>query len=285
MPGLNEIPNINVDFTYDLPDKYLYKTSELGLTADFTYTGPAKFYCFVNADTGKVLPQNDTEAYDGTTEQRDKLVARAGQAERSILVDARAEPLLAALLWMEIDQADFPQTEFTRTDVDPSDTTVYYSRATIPTPDHTYEVGDIQYDFIANEWVKPFPWKNPHMDWDTFNDAKNRLIEECATAITEYTDLGNTDLATAMGVMKADLEAISTKFPTAQWDPWMVPFPQDPRAQTVQESDDPPPGQIQVQQPIMPAEILASAMDDAVQLDGDEPLDVSNSPMDTSTNT
>ena len=123
------------------------------------------------------------------------------------------------------------------------------------------------------------------MDWDTFNDAKNRLIEECATAITEYTELGNTDLATAMGVMKADLEAISTKFPTDQWDPWMVPFPQDPRAQTVQESDDPPPGQIQVQQPIMPAEILASAMDSAVQLDGDEPLDVSNSPMDTSTNT
>jgi hypothetical protein len=282
----NNVPEISVDFTYDMPDKYLYKTNELGLTADFTYTGPAKFWCYVNRQTGYVMPSYDQEAYDGTLDQAERWHQQGGQESAAILVDARKEPLLATLLWMKLDQADYPQTEFTRTDIDPSDTTVYYSRATIPVPDHTYEVGEIKYDFIANDWVKPFPWKGPHMTFEQLDAASTSLISEAGESIISYNEQGNTDMATKMTVFKEELEAIPTKFPRDTWDPWMIPFPQDPRAQTAMHPDDPPPGQLQVEMPIMPAEVLATAMDPAVD-NAPEPVDPSTaaSPLDTSTNT
>lgn len=286
MPSSNNVPNIEVDFTYDMPDKYLYDTNELGLTADFTYVGPAKFWCYVTRDTGYVIPSYDQEAYDGTPEQAERWHQQGGNDAAAILVDARKEPLLGALLWMKVDQADYPQTEFTRTDIDPSDTTVYYSRATIPVPDHTYEVSEIQYDFVAEEWKKPFPWKKPHMTFENLDAAAASLISEATDAIATYTEQGNTDMVAKMTAFKEDLESIPTKFPRDTWDPWMIPFPQDPRAQTVMNPDDPPPGQLQVEQPIMPAETLATFQDTAVD-NAPEPVDpnAANVAPDTSTNT
>jgi len=287
MPSnITNVPNIEIDFTYNMPDKYLYDTNNLGLTADFTYVGPAKFWCYVDRKTNCILPTYDVEAYTGEPEQADRLTSQGGLSEAAILVDARSEPLLATLLWMDIDQADYPQTEFTREDIDPSDNTVYYSRATIPVPDHTYEVSEIKYDFVANEWVKPFPWKKPHMTYEQLDAAAQSMVTDAIASITTYTEQGNSDMVTKMTAYKEDLENIVTRFPRDTWDPWMIPFPQDPRAQTVQNPDDPPPGQLQVEQPIMPAEILASAMDPAVD-NAPEPVDpnAANVALDTSENT
>lgn len=229
------VTHITFDFEYDLADKYLYQTNELGLKATWTYKGPARIWVQVNRETGYLNPSNDCLADDGTEATAAIAKAQAGLDHVAVLVHAKEQPIIASVMWMEIDQADFPQVEFTREDVDPTDTTVYYSRAATPTLDHTYEVGEMRYDIDSESWITPFPWKKPHMTWEVLDTGRTQII---ADAKQSKADLENdadategqwTDLISDLDDFIAELEAIPTKFPRDTWDPWMVPFPSDPR--------------------------------------------------------
>ena len=57
------VKEIEFTFEYDIPDKYLYLTNDLGLTTTFTYRGPARIWIVVDRETRKILP-----AYGWVTE-------------------------------------------------------------------------------------------------------------------------------------------------------------------------------------------------------------------------
>jgi len=229
------ITHITHEFEYDLPDKYLYQTNELGLKASWIYKGPARLWVQVNKETGLLVAANDCIPDDGTPETALQAKYQAGLDHVAVLVNAKEHPIIASIMWMEIDQADFPQVEFTREDVDPTDTTVYYSRAATPTLDHTYEINEVMYNEEANEWVYPLPWKKPHMNWDMLEAGRLNLIadgKQIIESLENDPDATEGQWTTLIAEMKdfvTELEAIPTKFPRDTWDPWMVPFPEDPR--------------------------------------------------------
>jgi len=237
------VTHITHEFEYDLPDKYLYQTNELGLTATWTYQGPARLWVQVNKETGYLIAANDCIPDDGTPETAEQAKYQAGRDHIAVLVNAKEHPIIASIMWMEIDQADFPQVEFTREDVDPSDTTVYYSRAATPTLDHTYEIGEVRYDTTNNEWIYPLPWKQPHMTWDMLEDGRTNLIADAKQVKQnlendpDATEGQWDELISGLTDFIAELEAIPTKFPRDTWDPWMVPFPEDPRTDAGESVD------------------------------------------------
>ena len=61
------VSKITYEFEYAIPDKYLYNTTDLGLTAKFTYKGASRFWVMVDKNTNKIeeivplLCQNDIE--------------------------------------------------------------------------------------------------------------------------------------------------------------------------------------------------------------------------------
>jgi hypothetical protein len=234
------VKEITFTFEYDIPDKYLYQTNELGLTTTFTYTGPAKLWIVCNSETNRVMPENGWIADDGDPNTQEQQELQAGAGAYAVLVDAKTDPVLASAFSMNIDQADYPQVEFTREQQDASDTTVYYSRAANPTPDHTYEIGEITYDPINKVFNKPYPWKKPHMTWDELWSGKDAIIASAQSSITDLTrdnaDGEFDDVIADLNDYIDELNGLEEKFPSTHWDPWMVPFPDDPRVDTTENS-------------------------------------------------
>ena len=58
---------VDVPFTYDAPDDYLYQTNELGKTGNWVYNGPDKLWILVDAETNRYAGRYLTEAEDGET--------------------------------------------------------------------------------------------------------------------------------------------------------------------------------------------------------------------------
>ena len=234
------VREIEFTFEYDIPDKYLYLTNDLGLTTTFTYRGPSKIWIVVDRETRKILPAYGWVADDGDPNTQEQQELQAGQDCYAVLVDAKTDPVIASAFAMNIDQADYPQVEFTREQQDPSDTTVYYSRAANPTPDHTYEIAEIQYNPDTKQFDKPYPWKEPHMTWDELWEGRDSVIANAQTSINDLKadneDGEFNDLIADLEDFVDELNALESKFPRTHWDPWMVPFPDDPRVDTTENS-------------------------------------------------
>ena len=230
------VTEITHTFEYAIPDKYLYQTNDLGLTTTFTYTGPARIWLVVDKKTNRVLPSDGWVADDGDPTTHEQQELQAGKDAYPVLVDARVDPVIASAFVMNIDQADYPQTEFTREQHDPSDNTVYYSRAANPTPDHTYEIGEITYNPEAQQFNKPYPWKKPHMTWDELWEGRDGIIANVQQSITDLEgdnpDGQHDELLAECREFITEMNALEEKFPSTHWDPWMIPFPDDPRINT-----------------------------------------------------
>ena len=54
------VSKITYEFEYAIPDKYLYNTTDLGLTAKFTYKGASRFWVMVNKETNKIVLPDGT---------------------------------------------------------------------------------------------------------------------------------------------------------------------------------------------------------------------------------
>jgi hypothetical protein len=214
--------NVTFNFEYDLPDEYLHQTSELGLKGEWTYTGPDKFFVFVDNETGKLEVSMSTDPYNAKDVEGSTALAnlRAGLARTAVLVEAAQEPVIASF-YQYYDAATLPQKEYKINKV------VYYSRPNPTIPDHTYEVSDVVYDFETASFVKPFTWKKPHITAEEHDNARLRIlagaIEELEDPDSEISD----ELRTKLVAFKEELEGIPTKF--AGWSPWQIPFPNDPR--------------------------------------------------------
>lgn len=154
---------ISIPFTYDIADDYLAQTNELGKTASWTYDGEDKIWVFVDKETNKLrnthylTSAEDGEAYPTPLDMH------------KVMIDCEANPLLCTLFGADEhkDYNELPQIE-----EDLPDGNVY-ARPADTTPDHTYEILDVEYDLATGEFKTPYPWKKPWMSWDDVRAQRN----------------------------------------------------------------------------------------------------------------
>lgn len=201
---------ITKTFSYPIPDDYLYQTNTENKTGSYTYTGPDKLWVFVNNDTGKL--------YSGIcyTEKDDGEDVPNGIGQTKVLVTAEADPEILSMIWLgDNDYSALP----TKAEELPDGSV--YSRVDPTPPDHTYELMDCVYNLESQTWIKPFPWKKPHMDWDTLKAARINLLAESDKIIA--TKILTEEQAASLEVYRQKLRDLPTTFDGI--DPWKVPFP------------------------------------------------------------
>lgn len=198
-------------FTYPVPDEYLYQTSALNKTNTWTYRGPSKLWMWVDTATGKpVSAFHVTEAENGQD-----FPSQAGQTK--VYVDPKRDPEIASIIYNRIDYGTLGKNEETL-----PDGSKYSSPNPLP-PDHTYEFSDCVYNTATQAWVKPFPWKKPHMTWDLLKQARNGLLQASDAAMAKYM---TEEKKAEWEAYRQTLRDITTVFDGV--DPWKVPFPRDP---------------------------------------------------------
>jgi hypothetical protein len=210
--GIRQNTIITKTCTYDLPDDYLYQTNTLGLTGSYEYEGPDKLWIFVNEETG--MPING-QVY---TERDDGDEVPAPQGTIKVFVDANVETVLASMIWRHKDYSYLP----TITEQLPDNTS--YTRPEVQPPDHTYEFMECVYNVATNEWVKPFPWKKPHMTWEGIRQGRLSLLAASDRVLA--TTLLTTSEAAEYEVYRQKLRDLPAVFEGV--DPWKIIFPEPP---------------------------------------------------------
>lgn len=205
-----ENTRITKTFTYDIADAYLYQTNDLKRSAEWTYEGPQYIWCFADATTKKILGRfHYTERDNGAD-----IVAPDGQIK--ILVDADKNPEIASLFHDEHVYGDLLHTVENL----PDGST--YGHPDPIQPDHTYELEEIEWDEENQDFVKPYPWKKPHMTWDILKEVRNNLLRLSDSTIRTASD----EDKLAWEEYRQALRDLTTTFDGI--DPWKVPFPQSP---------------------------------------------------------
>lgn len=156
---------IDKTFTYDIPDDYLYQTNDLGLTGEWTYNGVDKLWVLVSKETNKYVGIYYTEAEDG-----EHIPTPLDMYK--VRIDANVDPLFCCLIGAD-EVRDYAELEQLVEELPDGNT---YSRPAVITPDHAYELTDIEYDPVAGSFVKPYPWKKPHMTWEMMRDWRNQTL-------------------------------------------------------------------------------------------------------------
>jgi len=218
-------------FRYDLPDEYLSQERKLGLQAEWTYEGPDKIWVFVDYKTNKLLARESYREYDyeNPEKQYNDLEVYTGFNSYPALITFEDDPLLlSAVAQLTPLASDLPQKEYRL----PGSDEVFYSRPNPTTPDHTIEVADCEYDPDKKEWIKPYPWKIPHILKDEFLFGHSSVVADAETVKADA----------KKGVYEWDEEKFSkwdayikelkdapVKYADYLDTPWMIPFPIDPR--------------------------------------------------------
>lgn len=161
---MNKIKKI---FTYDIADDYLYQTNDLKKTAEWEYNGPDKLWVFVNKETnmldpGMILTEDDNGEIYPTPLDKIK-----------VMIDCNENPLLCTLVGGD-DQKDYSLLPQYTEDLP---TGQQYQRPLDPPPDHTYDDQNIQFDVEKNEFITPYPWKQPHVTWEEIRVYRNNLLK------------------------------------------------------------------------------------------------------------
>ena len=153
--------NINVTFTYDLPDDQYYQTNDLKKVATNVYSGPEKVYVVVDASTNKLTGAQITEVqhqYYNETNTR----------TYSVEVDCNEETLICSFFNGSVD----PDREQVFEEIPHS---IPYARPEPPLPDHTYEILEVEYNQITKQFKKPTVWKKPFVVWEETPDHAGKI--------------------------------------------------------------------------------------------------------------
>ena len=237
------VNTVTLSFTYDVADEYLLKTNNDGNTSTCEYTGPDAILLAINNETGLIDFSRGWEAWDGEDSTMTMMTTRAGADATVATVLASEEPVIC---WLMVSQYGLDRDAGTQKEYRlAGDDTVYYSRPDCIYPDHAYEEEEIRYSLTTNSFIKPFPWKNPHMTWAAILNAGIGIADQRQAEI-DASDHGLTDdQVTACESYIAELRNLETKFQGNTWadgsliQPWQVPFPDDPLADD-SETDDTP---------------------------------------------
>lgn len=201
---------ITKTFTYKLADAYLHQTSALNKTGTWTYTGPDKLWIFVNKETNKINGRfHYTDRDNGADVPTDPGMIK-------VLVVANTDPLLASLIHNEVDYSTLDRAYETL-----PDGSEYWTTNPI-TPDHTYELEEIEYDSATGYFKQPYPWKKPHITWDELKNVRNMMLKTTDVKIR----LASEDKKAEWEDYRQKLRDLPATF--AGIDPWKVPFPAEP---------------------------------------------------------
>lgn len=201
---------IEKTFTYNIPDSYLSQSNSLNKTASWTYSGPRYLWVFVDESTNKVSSRfHYTERDNGHD-----VPTPVGMIK--VMVDADADPVLASLFHSEVNYGDLPHVE-----EDLPDGSTYGCPNPTP-PDHTYELLDVEYNAETGSFVKPYPWKKPHVTWEDLINVRNTLLASSDLRIGQAT----AEQKPEWEAYRQKLRDLPTLFDGV--DPWKVPFPQEP---------------------------------------------------------
>lgn len=220
---------IRKTFRYDLPDDYLSQENKLGLKAEWTYEGPDKVWVFVDYKTNKVLPREAFRLVDeeNPEKQYEDLEVYTGLNSYPALITFEKDPLLLASI-AEIPPlaVDLPNKEYRL----PGSDEVFYSRPNPTTPDHTIQVDACEYDPEKKEWIKPYPWRIPHITRRQFEDAHADILADAKRVRSEAELNEWEDEQIAMwDAYITEFEGVLNKYADYLDTPWMIPFPSDPR--------------------------------------------------------
>jgi hypothetical protein len=159
--------NITVNFTYDLADDEYYQTSSLRKTGTIAYKGPETIYIIVDANTnhptGGQITEEQHETFNDVNDGR----------FYSVEVNCHDNPLMCSFYNGSIIADELEQV------AEEIPHSIPYVRPNPPMPDHTYEFKEILVDRATGTFVKPLPWKKPHMAWSLdYNGgtAQNSLL-------------------------------------------------------------------------------------------------------------
>lgn len=207
-----EITRTEKTFTYDMPDAYLYQTNDLKKTGEWTYRGPDKLWIFIDNNTKKIISRfHYTELDNGAD-------VPTPEGQTKVLVNANEEPLIASLIHNEVDYGTLPQT----VEELPDGNT--YGHPDPQVPDHTYELSEIQYDVETGKFLKPLPWKQPHVSWDDLRQWRNQQLSISDAKIRTC----RPELVSAWEEYRQKLRDLPTLMEGV--DPWKVIFPDAPDA-------------------------------------------------------
>jgi hypothetical protein len=218
-------PRVEVTFSYNLPDEYLHQTDVLKKTAEWTYKGPEHLYIFVDKATNKISSRFHYTLRD------DGHLVPCPEDMTKVELDAKINPDIASLIHNEYVYGDLPHTVENL-----PDGTTYGVPIPVP-PDHCYELTEIVYDPVKNEFVKPYAWKQPHMDWETLLGARNALLKG---SDVPYANAEGTEKE-AWATYRQKLRDVPTTF--AGIDPWKITWPVQPSDGSIKIATNIPPGQ------------------------------------------
>ena len=212
---------VNVTFTYDIPDDYLYQTNDLGKTGTWEYRGPDKIWVFVDAETKRFNGRLLTEKEDG-----EHYPTPADQIK--VAINCEDNPLLCSIFGHADENCDYTALE-QHTEELPCGNV--YQRPATPAPDHTYEAVEMEYDAAAGEFKKPYPWKKPHVTWEDIRTWRNHSLiakdhiapADAPQSVKDKWEAYRQELRDLPQVHGA---AHSGETPTT--DPWKVPMPKAP---------------------------------------------------------
>lgn len=205
-----ENTKIEKTFTYDLPDQYLHQTNNQKKTGNWTYKGPDKLWIFVDKETRKI------KSAFHYTERDNGADVPTPEDQYKVLVDANVDPIIASMIHNEYEYGKLPHTEEKL-----PDNTFYGHPDPLP-PDHTYELTEIEYDPELGKFVKPFPWKKPHVSWDDILGQRNGLLNWSDFQYKLATD----EEKPAWEVFRQKLRDLPETFKGI--DPWKVSMPEHP---------------------------------------------------------
>jgi hypothetical protein len=203
---------ITFEFEYAVPDEYLSQSMSKGLKAKWTYSGPKTLYVFVKQDTHKL--EGKFHYHDGD----DGHLIPTPPGEVKIAIDPTKEPLVASIIYNDLDYGTLPHTE----EALPNGKTY---GAPIPTPpDHCYEISEIEWDPVAGKFKPLTVLKDPHMTWDGIKASRNNQLK--------WSDMKVRTCNPAEVKAWEDFRQELRDLPTV-WkgiDAWKVQFPQQPSA-------------------------------------------------------
>lgn len=232
--------NITKTFTFALPDEYVAQTSDLNLTAEWTYEGPAFMWVFVDNATETLQTSQSFMAVKAAGDLQEVANIRAGVDQRAVLLSPATSDVDATIASMMVTKdtgkaSGYPQKEYKFPADHANAGEVYYERPDPQAPDHTYDSTAIKYDFTNNEWVTPFGWLQPWVTMAEHKASRDSVVADSTAKLADLRSNMTADQITAAEAFIAEMENIYVKH--AGIEPFMIGFPPNPLAELVEDYD------------------------------------------------
>jgi len=212
------MPNNNIitkAFTFTAPDEQYSTSTSNNVTVNATYTGPDKWYVFVDETTG-ILSQG---MWPTLTDENDGADIGTPGGAVKVIVNSNDDPVIASLLDISGYTQQTARETVSETITLADDTTATYSYDWPQNPEEIIDPETVRY--ADGAWTYSF--KESEFTWDLLRAARNSALEGSDNMMAE--DMPSALKATWVAYRTA-LRALPTQW--AGVDPHKVVFPESP---------------------------------------------------------